>query len=167
VGWLQELLGGRRGLGSLEAQEAAEATARSNILASAERDRARARRLEGQAGEPTARWRRHDGVWERWSELEAGFTPAEPPEALVDHAARSKDAVDDIELVLVDGTWGPASRPGDGPSSPTAPGANGIVATPPSQSPLSPPPSSPRPAEEEPTVAELEAQLDAWRRRRR
>jgi len=167
VGWLHELLGGRRGPGSLEAQEAAQAAARSNILASAERDRARARRMEEQAGEPTARWRRQDGVWERWSELEAGFIAAEPPEALLHHAARSADAVDDVELVLVDGAWGPAGRTSDGPTSPAAPDMNEVVATPPPPPPPATPPSPPRPAEEDPAAAEFEAQLEAWRRRRR
>ena len=150
VGWLQELLGGRHGLRSLEAQEAAQAAARSNILASAERDRARARRLEEQAGEPTARWRRHDGVWERWSELEAGFAAVDPPETLLDYAARSTDAMDDVELVLVDGVWVPVGGPSDGPASPP---------------PATPPPPPPA-AEEDSAAAEFETQLEAWRRRR-
>ncbi len=156
MGWLQHLLVGRHGMGAVEAQDAAQAAARNNILANAERDRIRARRLEEQAGEPTARWRRHGGVWERWSELEARFAAAEPPETLLDHADRS-DLADDVELVLVDGAWGPATAGTD-----DAVGA--VPPPPPPPAPVPPPP--PAVEDDEPSQAEFEAQLAAWRRRR-
>ena len=166
MGWFQELLGGRWALGGFE-QEAAEASARTSILANAERDRARARQLAELDDEPAARWRWHHGRWERWSQLEATFLEAEPPESLLAHAMDAAGPIDGEELTLVDGTWGPAGRAEASVGEPV-PGATAVDEHPPA-----PPPSPAPSAELEPPVgpepatpADFEAQLEAWRRRR-
>lgn len=146
VGWLTELLAGRRGLGGFE-QEAAEAAVRGSILANAERDRIRAREL-AELDEVHVRWRWHGGHWQRWSQLEAGFVDAPPPDSLLGQV----DTAEGAEVVLVDGAWVPAE------DAPAAPVPTSVTEAVPDQVVEEPPePDGP---------AEFAAQLDAWRRRR-
>jgi hypothetical protein len=54
------------------------------------------------------RWRRHDGEWQRWSELDGRFVAIAPPASLLELDDAGGVPGDDVELVLVDGVWEPA-----------------------------------------------------------
>jgi hypothetical protein len=144
VGWFTELMMGRRGLGGFE-QEAAEAAVRGSILANGERDRLRAQEL-ADLDEVRVRWRWCSGRWQRWSQLEAGFVEAPPPDSLLALVDRAEGA----EVVLVDGEWVPAEDAPAGPAPVTEAVPDQVVEEPPE-------PDAP---------AAFAAQLDAWRRRR-
>lgn len=55
------------------------------------------------------RWRRHAGEWQRWSELDGRFVAVMPPASLLEFEEAGGVPADDVELVLVDGTWQPAA----------------------------------------------------------
>ena len=103
MGWIDRLL---RGYGEPEIRaEAAQLEARSGIITAAERDRQRAE--ERRRREPQLPWRWHGGRWERWSEMDAAFAPAEAPGTLVEHAERTGGPVDGQELVFDGERWVP------------------------------------------------------------
>jgi hypothetical protein len=171
MGWIGRIVRRQMGIEGLE-REAAQVAARVNILARADEDRRRTQR-HGDGGAPLARWRWVAGRWERWSFIEEGFVPDDPPQTLLDHLATTGGPHDGHELRLVDGTWRadveePEGSPAEVPPSPGAlssleaderaqdrPAGGGPEAHP-APAADDGPPSDP---------TDVAAQIEAWRRR--
>ena len=103
MGWIGRIVRRQMGMEGLE-RDAAQVAARVNILARADEDRRRTQRHDDGSA-PLARWRWLGGRWERWSFIEDGFVPDDPPQTLLDHLASAGGPHDGAELRLVDGTW--------------------------------------------------------------
>lgn len=119
MGWIGRIVRRQMGMDGLE-RDAAQVAARVNILARADEDRRRTQRHDD--GTPLARWRWVAGRWERWSFIEDGFVPDDPPQTLLDHVASAGGPQDGQELRLVDGTWRtgeeePVGTPAEAPTS--------------------------------------------------
>jgi hypothetical protein len=169
MGWIGRLVRRQMGIEGLE-REAAQVAARANILARADEDRRRTPREDDVA--PVARWRWVAGRWERWSFIEEGFVPDDPPQTLLDHLAAADGPRDGQELRLVDGTWRaadeePAAPPVD-PSLTDRPAPDGAKPT------LQPAdeggagltvPAAEVATREPAQATDVAAQIEAWRRR--
>ena len=172
MGWIGRIVRRQMGIEGLE-REAAQVAARVNILARADEDRRRTQRHDDD-GVPLARWRWVAGRWERWSFIEDGFVPDDPPQTLLDHLASAGGPHDGQELRLVDGTWRAGDEEavalrGDAPSSSsTEVSSTAGGAEPTGRAADGGGEGQPAPIaedEDEAQPADVAAQIEAWRRR--